>query len=391
MYREDESKMRTVEKYDKQMTVIEMSTNVNLATTCGIKRYCALNDLRHFHIMKNPSVDIMHDLNEGVIPFLLKYLINYCHSEKIIKEEALIKLIQYHDYGILNQKNVPSQVNMDKRNLNQNTSQSLCLFRNIPFILHQFREKLQSVWSCVESLLKIVQISYSWEITEKDLQTLEQCVYDHLSSVRHKLKIVGNLIPKHHFLTHYATTIRVMGPLRQMSTIHFERKHKLLKNFAKNTQNFRNISKSLAIKHQQATTKCKGTYDDRISSGKKKKLVSMTTLKDIIEISEIDVIYEIKWLQYNSFRFISGLLILHDTFLYEIENLLIVNEEYFLLCFLYERTHFDTFLNSIGLKKVEPKHFVLIKFDSLENKVLYEKKNLNGDLYVIADTLCLDF
>lgn len=214
-------------------------------------------------------MDIVHDLNEGVIPFTLMHLIKYCHSEKIVKETELTKMIQYHDYGVLNRKSIPSQINMDKHNLNQNASQSLCLFRCIPFILSRFREQLQDVWISIETLLKIVQIVYSLKITERDLQTLEQCVFDHLSTVKLKLKIDDNLIPKHHFTTHYARIIREMGPLKQMGMMRFESKHKTLKIFVKKTNNFMNINQTLAIKHQQMMSKCKNSYDNQIVCGKK--------------------------------------------------------------------------------------------------------------------------
>lgn len=391
MYKEDVSKKRSRENYEKHMIEIENSTNVDYTQTRGLKRYCALNDLKFFHILENPSVDIMHDLNEGVIPFLLKHLFKYCISERILKEEALKKMIQYHDYGILNRKNVPSQINMDKHNLNQNASQSLCLFRNIPFILHEFREKLQNVWICVESLLQVTQIVYSSKITECDLQTLERSTYEHLNCLRAKLKIKDNLTRKHHFTTHYSGVIRAMGPLKQMSMIRFESKHKTLKNYVKRTNNFRNINKSLAIKHQQIMSRCKNTYDQKISSGKKTKTVNISVLGNITEISDNDVIYEIKWLQYNSFRFRPGLLILHRKLLYEIEKLMIVNDEYYVLCFQYESVNFDTFLNGLKVNKLEPKKFAFNKFDSLEKKILYEKKKLNGDLYVTADTLDLEY
>lgn len=114
-------------------------------------------------------------------------------------------------------------------------------------------------------------------------------------------------------------------------------------------------------------------------------------MKDIAEVSDSNVMYDIKWLQYNSFKFRPGLSILHNTLLYEIEKIMILNDEYHLLCFQYESVNFDTFLNSLKVKKVEPKQFVFIKFDSLQKKILYEKKILNGDLYVIADTLDLEY
>lgn len=106
--RENQSKIRSKENYAEHLAEIETSTNVDLMKTRGVKRYCALNDLKFFHILDNQSVDIMHDLNEGVVPFTLKHLIKYCNSEKIVRESNLTNLIQYYDYGVLNRRNLPS-------------------------------------------------------------------------------------------------------------------------------------------------------------------------------------------------------------------------------------------------------------------------------------------
>lgn len=306
---ENERMKRSKESYAEHLALIETSTNVDLTQTRGVKRYCALNDLKYFHILDNQSVDIMHDLNEGVIPFTLKHLVKYCSSEKIIKEVDLTKMIQYHDYGILNRKNVPSRINLDKHNLNQSASQSLCLLRHIPFILYEFREKLKDVWVCVENLLEIVQIAYSLKIVEHDLQNLNQNTFEYLSCVQQKLKITDNLTPKHHFMTHYASIIRAMGPLKPMSMIRFESKHKTFKTFMKNTVNFININKSMAIKHQQMMSRCENSYENQISSGKKTILKNIGDLRATTEISGSDSIYSVKWLQYNSYKFRVGLLI----------------------------------------------------------------------------------
>lgn len=119
--------------------------------------------------------------------------------------------------------------------------------------------------------------------------------------------------------------------------------------------------------------------------------MNSSVLKKIAGLSDNDDIHDIKWLQYNSCKFRSGLLILHNTFLYEIEKMMIVNDEYYIFCFQYKKVDFDKFLNSVKVEQVEPKRFALIKFDSLQKKKLYEKKSLDGDFYVIADTLDLKF
>lgn len=167
---EDETKIRTIEEYDEHLNVIAESVKVNLKETKGLKRACALNQLRDFHILRNKSVDIMHDLNEGAIAKLLHYLFSYCISNRLFTEDWLKKRIQFHDFGF-DRKNAPSVINLEKPNLNQNATQLLCLFRNIGFIFIDFQidEKLRNVWECVESLQTIVQIAYSTDIYEENL------------------------------------------------------------------------------------------------------------------------------------------------------------------------------------------------------------------------------
>lgn len=136
-----------------------------------------------------------------------------------------------------------------------------------------------------------------------------------------------------------------------------------------------NINQSLAIKHQQMMSKSKNTYDNQISCGKKSKLTNDLNLQATINILESDLIYSIKWFQYNNFKFRPGLLILHEDLLFEIERLIIVNDEYYILCFQYDKVNFDNFLTSLKIKKTEPDRYLFIKFESLQKKLLYEEKN----------------
>lgn len=60
---EDLSEYRTMDDYSRHLSVVEESTKLNLTESCGIKRYCVLNDfdLGYFKIFVNYSVDIMHE------------------------------------------------------------------------------------------------------------------------------------------------------------------------------------------------------------------------------------------------------------------------------------------------------------------------------------------
>lgn len=58
------------------------------------------------------------------------------------------------------------------------------------------------------------------------------------------------LKPKHHYATHYPTLIEKFGPLRYMSSMRYEAKHKFVKSYTKNTISRKNISYSLGRKLQ---------------------------------------------------------------------------------------------------------------------------------------------
>lgn len=58
------------------------------------------------------------------------------------------------------------------------------------------------------------------------------------------------LLPKHHFLEHYPEMIKCFGPLVSLWTMRFEAKHSFFKQVARHINNFRNVTLSLATKHQ---------------------------------------------------------------------------------------------------------------------------------------------
>lgn len=299
--------------------------------------------------------DIMHDLNEGVIPFLMRNFFKYCLSTKIFPtEDDLIREIQFHDFGFKNRKNCPSLVSMVKNNLNQNATQSKCLFQHIPYIFHKKRESVEEIWICVQSLLRITQIAYSSSLNESDIRELENNIKLHLENVQKYFKI--GLTPKHHFITHYPNIVRSMGPLVSMSMMRFESKHKTLKEMAHNTNNFINLTKTIAIKHQQISSLVIDSFRDKIACGKIIKTDEMYLHeRDDILRKYLDFkheIYEAHHLDYNIFTYKTGLLISENN------------------CLLA--------------------HYAVVQFSCLNNKNVYEKKVLEKEHYIILDTLELE-
>lgn len=58
------------------------------------------------------------------------------------------------------------------------------------------------------------------------------------------------LLPKHHFLEHYPEMIKCFGPLVSLWTMRFEAKHSFFKQVVRHIHNFRNVTFTLANKHQ---------------------------------------------------------------------------------------------------------------------------------------------
>lgn len=391
MVKENPTLLRTVENYESHLAIVEDSEKINFSETKGVKRGCSLNKLNNFHILKNKSVDIMHDLNEGCIPFLLKNLFQYLISRKVLSEEELRRKIQFYDFGRYS-KNPLSTVLLKKDNLNQNAATLMKMFRHIGFIFRdlQQNETVRSVWICVESLQKVVQACYSSEINEAQVKQLQLDISTHLQSI---LDVLGlQLIPKHHLLTHYPQIIREMGPVCHMNMIRFEAKHKNLKNFAKHGNNFTNITKTISVKHQAELVYNGFTYCDDFNCGKISRIpfsqlneVERETFPETLD--KCENLYGIEWFECNYFTFRIGMAILHEDKFHEINRILVLIDKYFLSCDSFEYEQFDSFTNSLILKKRDPLIQKIVPFIELSNKKPYVIKFIEGKYFIFAETL----
>lgn len=143
MFVEDPSLMRQIIDYNIQLSQIENGDEQQ--HVFGVKRHCLLNDINNFHILQNKTVDLMHDVLEGVIPNLLRNLFPHCIAKTAMSKYSLESRVRDFNYGVMNRRNKPSYLNLSKRNLNQNASQTYCLFLHIPFVLFEFKNELADV------------------------------------------------------------------------------------------------------------------------------------------------------------------------------------------------------------------------------------------------------
>ena len=85
--------------------------------------------------------------------------------------------------------------------------------------------------------------------TEESIQYMQTKLSDH----RQGLQAVFpdfKLRPKHHYIEHYPELTKCVGPLVHLWTMRFEGKHRFFKRVIHDTQNFKNVLKTLANRHQ---------------------------------------------------------------------------------------------------------------------------------------------
>lgn len=390
MTTENASLVRTVESYNNSLEQAQADNTQRHFE--GIKSHCFLNEIKHFHIMENITVDIMHDILEGIIPFTLEEIFNHCVREKIVSDAHLQSLVECFDFGSLHKANNPSKLGMEKKNLGQSASQSYCLMINMPYILFQYKENLLHIWQPMSALLQILQIAISYKITDSDLRRLETLITEYLSSYMECFN--KHLKPKQHLLLHYPRVIRMMGPIIFMWVMRMESKHQVLKQIAQSTKNFINLKKTMATKHQEKQFVAEFSYCDEIIISKKTYSVFHNQIYEAYQeifdqhFTESDIcdMELVNSVEVNSFRYRAGYLIPHACNFSEINHIISLKNKIWFLCnHHYSIQKYDSFLNSFLLQKNEGTHLVsLLEMKSMQ---VYEKKYLKCDTYLVVENL----
>ena len=245
-YNEDDPKiiLRGKELFKMHCNVLQ--SDPQKLSVFGLKKNLILNSLQFFHVCHNFSLDIMHNILEGVAQFELKLLLEYL-SENVLSKPDLLSRNYAFDYGYVERKNRPTKINLDSsgNNIGLNSIQTLCLVRNIPLLFGDIVPEGNQNCFLLLLLLQVINIIFSPSVPLGMTVLLKHLIMEHHELLK-ELYPDRNLIPKHHFMIHYPSCIRKIGPLIHMWSMRFEAKHRIFKNTLKN------ITKSLAKKHQMS-------------------------------------------------------------------------------------------------------------------------------------------
>lgn len=384
------SKMRTKTSYEQCLTIVEKSRAIDLKQSFGVKRPCVFNEIGSFHILENLTVDVMHDILEGVGSFLIDESLKWMCQNGFTEDDVVAKVRDFN-YGPISKKNKPSILAWDKSKLGQSAIQVYCLLTNFPFIFVERESDLIPIWRPVQTLLGIMQIVFSDLITESDLRTLTKLIAEHLSSVKSTFDC--RLKVKHHILTHYPTVIREMGPVIYMSMMRMDAKHKIFTDLARNTQNFVNITKTLAERHQNCIAWSPYALFDQIETSKTsicfKKCVDFYKYERMLPnflLRYVDELKELKFLHVNGTYFVQSLMVIFDKNLFEINHVLQFGDEYFLACVPYTFVNFNSFCHSVEIKAVSDS-YAIIDIKELSINRTFEKIYVNEIVNVAATVL----
>lgn len=236
-------------------------------------------------------------------------------------------------------------------------------------------------------MLNIMKACYSNTISEDDLLKLEGAVDCYLKNFMRCFQ--KPLKPKQHMLTHYAASIRKVGPLVHNSSLRFEMKHKQLKDTIKNSCNFQNVAMSIANRMQLQSTLQECYIDSKKHSVPRRidEFFFQHFGYLIKDFEDTDDLRSVKNLKLNSNYYDCGLVLKYKQNFEDIRKILIFKGDYYFVCARYIYARFDSFLNSIEIKEAIPNHYSLLKHSELEFKKTHQKIKLNSSFFVLVNSL----
>ena len=251
---EDGLTLRTAEQYSEQVKSVQEGTLVT--KDCGIKGMCLLNALQYFHVTENVTVDIMHDLLEGIAPFELKLILfSFIYEKRYFTLELLNARIDCFDYGYIDRRNKPTALSdlelrdLQKNTLNQKATQTMCLVHILPFVVGDKVPESDSMWKLYLVLRDIIDLVFADACSVADSVYLKYKIEDH-HTLFMSLFPDRQMLPKHHMLVHYPQVMRKVGPLSRSSSMRFEAKHNESKRLCSIVCNFKDICKTVTQRHQ---------------------------------------------------------------------------------------------------------------------------------------------
>ena len=192
--------------------------------------------------------------------------------------------------------------------------------RVLPLMLGDKIPEDDDHWELLISLCEIMAVVFAPAITSEATYFLQHQIADHLELFK-ELFSEARLRPKQHYMTHYFRSIRLVGPLVRFWAMRFEAKHNFFRRLSHIVCNFKNICKTMSVRHQ--LTQCYRFYskppiDSRaleIGSGSITVLAnveSSSILSQLLKHGLYEDLFCATWVKYNGVMYRPGMGLLLD-------------------------------------------------------------------------------
>jgi len=243
------SETRTPERYDNALQQLRAQERLSVE---GVKAESVFNSLRSYHVCQ-PGLPpcIAHDLFEGVVPYdLCLYFMYLVTVKKWFTYQYLNHQIDSFPFRGAEAKDRPAVINVKTGRVVGHAVQTWNLVRFLPLLIGiKIEDTDDAVWQLILKLRRLVELVCAPVVTNGIIAEMKDVIDDYLEDrLQHFQQ--EKLKPKHHFVSHYPLLTVKFGPLIRLWTLRFESKHSYFKSCIRAANNFKNVSFTLANKHQ---------------------------------------------------------------------------------------------------------------------------------------------
>jgi hypothetical protein len=242
--------MWTPEEYDNAV----QNLGERLRGEFGVTANCSFNELESFHCIGQFPNDAMHDFLERTGPCdalsITKALIGQGHFT-LEDYNATLRNIPLKGYE---SRSRPPPIKAFNEKLPGGALAVSQHIRLQPYIYHLLGlpegGELLDLMSIIH---KINEYVLADKISTVDPLKFEDLLVDYFEKRKacsEEFPTFQKIVPKSHFMEHYPDLMCKFGPFNLYWTARGEAKHRTFVNFAESAKNFKNITKTFAVKNQ---------------------------------------------------------------------------------------------------------------------------------------------
>lgn len=240
--------LRTPESHEHHCFLLDGPLRSHFSTTYGVNRRSILEDVPGFSVVKCLPHDIMHDLFEGVVKKELSLFLTYSTTQRYFSIEELNQRISYYDFMSSKPSLIYTKPQANEYKIRQSASQMISLSKELPLLVGDKIPTDDQHYYCFLLLLKICAIVLS-PVVSRDTTAYLQILTEEKISLFKEVYPLSTVIPKMHYMVHYATQLKMFGPLVNTWTMRQEAKLSFIKRSSQRG-NFKNVPKTVAKAHQ---------------------------------------------------------------------------------------------------------------------------------------------